>query len=247
MLAIRVIPTILVRQRKLVKGEQYKSDRIVGHALQSARIHSARGTDEIMILDVSATHTNSEPDYAMIEELTETAFTPVTIGGGIRTKEHVRKLLKAGADKVAICTAALDNPLIIREITDEFGSQALVVSIDTKDGKVWSHCGKTNRGLDTLEWAEKVVELGAGEIMLSAIDRDGTMAGYDLDTIKRVANTVPVPVIASGGCGMYSDMVEAIKHGASAVASGAMFLFTDHTPAGAARHLLANGLEARCT
>jgi cyclase len=246
MLATRIIPTILSSQLKLVKGRGYASDRVVGHALQAGRIHSARGVDELMILDVSATPTNREPDYRMVEELTETCFTPVTIGGGIRTKEQVRKLLRAGADKVAICTAALDNPLIIREITDEFGSQALVVSIDVKDNMVWSNCGKTCRGIDPVRWARRVVNHGAGEIMLSSIDRDGTMVGYDIGLISDVANEVLVPVIASGGCGSYDDMVSAIRAGASAVASGAMFLFTDNTPQEAAHHLQSQGIEARC-
>ncbi len=234
MLAKRIIPTILMKDGLLVKGERFKADRVVGNALQAARIHAQRGVDELMILDVSATRDKREPRYDLIEKLTSTTTVPVTVGGGISSLDHIRNLLAAGADKVCIGT----KKSLIKPAADKFGSQAIVASVDM------------NVDLDykdaALAEAERCVELGAGEILLQSMDLDGTMEGYDLVLIDAVAPYIDVPVIASGGCKSYHDMLKAILAGADAVAVGALFQFTDSTPKGAAQFLYEQGVEVRC-
>ena len=231
MLATRIIPTILTDKGHLVKGEGIKSDRIVGNALQAARIHGMRGVDEIMLLDVTATKEGLEPDYEMVKSLTDKCFSPVTVGGGIKTVEHVEKLLKAGADKV--CLSAWKES-VISIVSNKFGKQCVVVSIDVgNDIFLALNCAKN---------AEKI---GAGEILLQSMSRDGTMKGYDLDLIKAVSGAVSIPVVASGGCSGYEDMFDAIEAGASAIAAGALFQFTDATPKGAAEYLKERNVEVR--
>jgi len=248
-LAYRIIPTLLCRGSSLYKGERFDSWREVGHAMQSVRVHQARGVDELILLDIGATPERREPDYEMVKRLSEECFMPLTVGGGVSKVEHVDKLLRAGADKVAICTAAARNLVLINEISSKFGGQCLVVAIDVKGRKVATHCGGTL--LDTcplagiVRLAQEAAYHGAGEILLTSIDRDGTLQGYDLDLIREVSQAVNIPVIASGGCGTYQHMYEAIQAGASAVAAGAMFQFTDATPKGAANYLAGQGMEAR--
>lgn len=245
MLAHRIIPTILSKNLKLVKGQAFSSDRICGHALQASRIHSARGVDELILLDVAATPENREPDYAMVEALSEKCFIPLGVGGGIRTMKHIKSLLNAGADKVIIGTASIEDPEFIRRATDHYGSQAITIAVDVKHGRVFSNCGKVPTTLDPVEWANTCERLGAGEIMLTAIERDGTMAGYDIPLIQSVSQAVSIPVVASGGAGTYEHLYQAIHAGASAVAAASIFLFTDSTPAEAARFLQNRGLEVR--
>lgn len=235
-LAIRVIPVMLCRGRSLVKGRNFINDRVVGHVLQAAKVHAARGVDELMILDVAATAECRGPDLAMIEELTDGCFIPVTVGGGVRSIEQIRALLRAGADKVLIGKAAYEfESTLVREATDSFGSQAIVVPVD--------HNSAMGGGAWFL--AAEVAAQGAGEILLNNVARDGTMQGYDLDLIRAVSAAVPVPVIACGGCRDYADMVAAVEAGASAVAAGALFQFTESTPLEAAEYLKAHGKEAR--
>lgn len=245
MLATRIIPTILTKNLRLVKGQGFASDRVCGHALQSSRIHSARGVDELILLDVAATPENREPDYAMVEALSDKCFIPLGVGGGIRTMQQIKSLLSAGADKVIIGTAAIEDPEFIRRAADHYGSQAITVAVDVKHGRVFSRCGKVPTTLDPVEWAKTCESLGAGEIMLTAIERDGTMWGYDLPLIRVVSQAVSVPVVASGGAGTYEHLYQAIHAGASAVAAGAMWLFTDSTPAEAAHYLMNNKIEVR--
>ncbi len=245
MLATRIIPTILSKNLKLVKGQGFASDRVCGHALQASRIHSARGVDELILLDVSATPENRDPDYEMVSELSHKCFIPLAVGGGIRDMKHIKYLLNSGADKVVIGTAAIENPEFIRRATDHYGSQAITIAIDVKHGRVFSNCGKVQTTLDPSEWAKTCETLGVGEIMLTAIERDGTMEGYDLPLIQSVSNSVSIPVIASGGAGNYEHFREAIHAGASAVAAGAMWMFTDRTPLAAAQYLKGAGIEAR--
>lgn len=252
MLAKRIIPTLLKRGRNLVKGQQFKSWRVVGHALQSVRTHNVRGVDELIFLDIGATPEGRGPDFDLVRELTEDFFSPVTVGGGVKSVSDVRRLLEAGADKVVICSAAMKKPSFIADCHDFFGSQCIVVSIDVKNDMVWSDCGtnvmmKVNDGpaMSSVEWAEGVEELGAGEILLTNIDYEGTMRGYDIDLIRRVTESVSIPVIAHGGCGNPQHMLEAIQAGASAVAAGAMFQFTDVTPKECAMYLQENGIEVR--
>jgi len=231
MLAKRIIPTILMKGRQLVKGEQFKSDRVVGDALQAARVHAMRGVDEILMLDVTATKEGREPDYEMIKQLTQTARVPVTVGGGITEVEHVRELLNAGADKVSI---GFHKVGLINKVSKKFGSQCVSVTLDWVDDD--DHVGMV---------AKMFENEGAGEIILQSETRDGTMVGYNYEQIKEVAEEVNVPVIASGGCSGYDDMVRAIVAGADAVAAGALFQFTGSTPKHAAQYLHEQGIEVR--
>jgi cyclase len=259
-LAKRVIPVLLVRGHQLVKGKQFQSWRSVGLAEQAARIYARRGVDELVILDIAATPEGRGPDFSMVERMTAGNFCPVSVGGGVRSVEDVRNLLNAGADKVIIGTHAVRSSLI-RECTQKFGSQAITVSIDYRN-KIdergfhrlpsYLMCG-THERLGTtdisdsdafkyMRWAETC---GAGEILFQCIDRDGMMDGYDLLVLKAISGILNIPVIASGGCGTYEHMYEAIQAGADAVAAGSMFLFTDATPAGAAAYLAAKGVPCR--
>jgi cyclase len=169
----------------------------------------------------------------------------VTCGGGVRTIEHFRQALKNGADKVAINSSALESPTLIAQAAEKFGRQAVVVSIDVRRGRVWGRCGQAESDLDPVAWAETVEALGAGEILLNCIERDGMMCGYDLELVRKVSEAVKIPVVAAGGCGAYQHMVEALDVGAHAVASGAMFAFCDATPAGAASYLHDKGYPVR--
>lgn len=245
MLATRIIPTILSSNLKLVKGKGFSSDRVIGHALHAARIHSLRGVDELALLDISATPERREPDYAMVEELSEQCFIPLGVGGGICNMKHIKELLNSGADKVIIGTAAIENPEFIRRAAEHYGSQAISVAIDVKNERVYSNCGRVPTTLNPMDWAKIVESLGAGEIILTDIDRDGTMIGYNLPIIRDVSSAVSIPVIASGGAGTYEHLREAVLAGASAVAAGAMWMFTDQTPIEAAGYLSSTGIEAR--
>lgn len=246
MLAIRIIPTLLHRGATLIKGVRFDGSRSVGHVQQAARIHATRGVDEMIVLDIGATPDRRGPDTRIVEAIADGMFSPITIGGGVRSMEQVGQLLAAGADKIAINTAALERPYLINEITARFGCQAIVVAIDASDGCVMTNHGKTRLdGLPATTWAQMAEELGAGEILLTAVDREGTMLGYDLDLIRSVCDKVGIPVIAHGGCSGYPDMHKAIQAGASAVAAGALFQFTDATPRGAAEYLDKQGIEVR--
>jgi len=210
----------------LVKGEGFKADRICGNALQAARVHAMRYVDELVIFDL----TSIEPDYDMVRKLTDRCFTPVTVGGGIKTVDHVKRLLRVGADKV--CVADL---LPIEDISKKFGKQCISVTVDVHESE------KDN----VIPYCKMVEKLGAGEIIVQSVPRDGTMQGYDLGLIKVVSESVGIPVVASGGCSGYQDMCNAIRAGASAVAVGALFLFTEATPARAAEYMHENGIEVR--
>lgn len=245
MLARRIIPTILTMGTRMVKGKGFNSNRVVGHATQPFRIHQQREVDEVCLLDVTATKEGRGPNLKLVAEITAGFFSPLAVGGGVRSADDVRALLRAGADKAVIGTAALDRPELLREISDAAGAQACVVSIDVKGGKVWGRSGTQPTERDPVEWAQECCDWGCGEILLNAIERDGRMCGYDLDLIRAVTKSVDVPVIASGGCGKPEHALEAIRAGADAVATGAALLFTDYTPRDFARHLKDNGYEAR--
>ena len=231
MLAHRIIPTILMKKRMQVKGVGFKADRVVGNAMQAARVHGARSVDEILMLDVTATEEGREPDYAMIEQLTKSMHIPVTVGGGVMTIAHAKRLLMAGADKIAVGS---DKANLIYQMSEAFGRQCVVVTVDCDN---------------PFEAEKKCLQAqanGAGEIILQSINRDGTMTGYDLDMIKRGALSVSVPVVASGGCSGYEDMENALQAGADAVAAGALYLFTGSTPQKAAEYLNSRSVEVRC-
>ena len=232
-LASRIIPVLLCKGRTLVKGTRFVNDRVVGVAMQAAKIHAARGVDELLMIDVAATGEGRTIDLAMVEELTDGNFCPVTVGGGVRTLTDIKALLRAGADKVLIGAAAREDIAFVTEAADSFGSQAIVVSIDDDATSEAQYTAM-------VAWRH-----GAGEILLNHRACDGTMAGYDLQRIDYVSRAVGCSVIACGGCSGYPDMAAAIKAGASAVAAGSLFQFTDATPRGAAQYLAKQGITVR--
>lgn len=235
----------------LVKGLGFDSWRRTGSLLPAIKVYNTREVDELVLLDIGATIEEQEPDFDLIHDMSVESFVPFTVGGGIKTTGHVRKLLLSGADKVVINTAAYSTPGLITEISKMFGSQCLVVSIDVKkaeDGlyRCYSHSGTVETTYEVVTWAKEVERLGAGEILLTSINLDGTMNGYDIDLIKKVASTVRIPVIASGGAGNYEHMYQAIKDGlASAVAAASIFHFTEQTPLEAKKYLYSKGVPVR--
>ncbi len=251
MLKLRVMPTLLYKGLGLVKGIGFDSWRRVGSAMQAVKVYNMREVDELVFLDIAATGEGRRPDFALIDELADECFMPLTVGGGIRTAEDVRELLRVGADKVSVNTAAVANPGLIREIAGRFGSQCVVASIDARrraDGtyEVYTHSGTVAAGRDPADVAREAEANGAGEILVTSIERDGTMSGYDLELTRRVSASVAIPVIASGGAGCYEDMARAIVEGkASAVAAASIFHFTQQTPLEAKRCLREKGLAVR--
>jgi cyclase len=249
-LATRIIPVLLSRGGTLVKGRRFSHSRVVGHALQAVRIYQGRGVDELIYLDVTATADGREPDTTLVRQLTAELFAPLTVGGGVRSLEHVRQLLANGADKVAINSAILECPGLIAEAAAKFGRQAVVAAIDVRtssDGRAtaWTRCAGRDSGIDPGDLARMVEAQGAGEILLTSADRDGTLQGYHLDLIARVAGAVSIPVVACGGAGTYAHLKEGLDAGAHAVAAAAMWHFTDATPRGAAQYLARNGYHTR--
>jgi cyclase len=251
MLKVRVMPTLLYRDFGLVKGVGFDSWRHVGGAMQAIKVYNLREVDELVLVDIKATADGREPEFRLVDDLADECFMPLTVGGGVRTAEHVRRLLSVGADKVAINSAAVETPDLVAEASRRFGAQCVVASIDVRrhpDGRteVFTRSGRRATGLDPVTSARRAEELGAGEILLTSIDRDGTMKGYDVPLVRAVCDAVSVPVIASGGAGSYEHMAEAIIDGhASAVAAGAMFHFTQHTPLEAKRYLASRGIPVR--
>lgn len=219
--------------------------------MQAVKVYNTRDVDELILLDIEATPENREPDYDLIGSLAEECFVPLAVGGGVRSVETVRQLLRVGADKVCINTAAYSSPHLVSEAAERFGTQCVVVAIDVRrhpDGRCecYENCGRTPNGRDPVEWSKRVERLGAGEILLTSIDRDGTMEGYDLQIVRDVSKEVNIPVIASGGAGSYDDMLQAVRAGgASAVAASSMYLFTQNTPLEAKAYLSARGVAVR--
>jgi len=250
MLKIRMIPTLLVKETGLVKGVGFDSWRYVDTVLPMIKVYNMREVDELILVDIEATRKNQEPDYDSIKEYAKECFVPFCVGGGIHSKDQVRELLRSGADKVSINSAAYGNPDFITDISATFGTQCVVASIDYRSdaGKqiCYSHSGEVCEGVDVVEWARIVESKGAGEILLTSIERDGTMEGYDLETIKKVTSAVRIPVIASGGAGNYDHMCEAvIRGGASAVAAASIFHFTEQTPKEAKQYMHDKGIDTR--
>jgi len=251
MLKVRVIPTLLWKGPGLVKGIGFDSWRRIGTVMPAIKVYNARDVDELILLDISATGENRIPDLDAINELASECFVPLTVGGGVHDINTVRNLLRAGADKVAINTAAYEYPDFIRAASNLFGAQCVVASIDAKrhsDGhyECFSHSGNVATGRDVVQHAKWLEEQGAGEILITSVERDGTMQGYDLDLIRAVARNVRIPVIASGGAGQFSDFVAAIKEAdASAVAAASMFHFTERTPSEAKAFMADNGIAVR--
>lgn len=250
MLKARVIPTLLYKEVGLVKGKGFDSWRRVDTVLPAIKVYNMREVDELILVDVDASANKCEPDYDSIREFSKECFVPFCVGGGITNAEQIKKMLRAGADKVAINTAAYDNLDLITEGAKLFGSQCIVSSIDSKKVNGRYHCfsyaGKVDTGVYLEDWVEQVENAGAGEILITSIDRDGTMTGYDIEMIRIVSSRVNIPVIASGGAGNYEDMRLAIEDGgASAVAAASIFHFTEQTPKEAKEYLAKNGINTR--
>jgi len=250
-LKVRVIPTLLWKGLGLVKGVRFNSWRRVGSVLPALKVYNMRDVDELVLVDITATGEGREPDVDSVTDFSDACSVPLTVGGGITSIDQIVALLRAGADKVCINTAALTAPDLVTRASQHFGSQCVVASIDVRrgdDGRcaVCVNSGAKDTGMDPLPWARELAARGAGEILLTSVDRDGTMEGYDLPLISAVAAAVDIPVIASGGAGTYAHMVEAIQQGgASAVAAASMFHFTEQTPAGAKAALAAAGIPVR--
>ncbi len=228
---IRIIPVLLLRDWGLEKSIRFDNPVYIGSPINAARVFNGRNVDELILLDIIATEKRRGPIIDIVSQITEEAFMPVTVGGGIRSVEMIRELLNAGADRAVINTCAVEDPNVVTRGTDCFGSQCIVVSIDVKkhhEGmyEVYTHGGQHPTGLDPLEHALHMQKRGAGEILLNSIDQDGTMEGYDVDFIRRVSDALTIPVIACGGAGKVEHFADAVHHGrASAVAAGALFLF----------------------
>jgi cyclase len=253
MLKVRVIPTLLWKQFGLVKGVGFDSWRRVGPVLPAIKVYNQRDVDELVLVDIIAHQQSEELDYESIAEFSQDCYVPFTVGGGITRIDQVQRLLGAGADKIAINTAAYNNPELISKIAQLHGSQCVIASVDVKGNATtgwtcWSHAGKQNTGKGIKQWAQELEARGAGEILITSIELDGTLSGYDLALIETVSAAVHIPVIASGGAGNYQHMVDAVKQaGASAVAAASMFHYTEQTPAGAKQALAAAGVPVRST
>lgn len=254
-LAKRIIPCLDVDAGRVVKGVKFLDIVDAGDPVSIARGYNEAGADEITFLDITASSDNRETTYAMVEQVASEVFIPLTVGGGIRAVSDVRRLLNAGADKVSINTAAVHNPELVREATDKVGSQCIVVAIDSKSvsqpgepprWEIFTHGGRKPTGIDTVEWAIKMAELGAGELLLTSMDRDGTKIGFDLGVTKAVSDAVEIPVIASGGVGDLQHLCDGVsKGGADAVLAASIFHFGEYSIGEAKAFMQSQGIEVR--
>ena len=251
MLKMRVIPCLDVKDGRVVKGVNFVGLRDAGDPVEQARIYDAAGADELCFLDIAASAEERDTLYDVVRRTAEQCFMPLTVGGGVRKVEDIRKLLLAGADKVSINTAAVARPEFVREAAEKFGSQCIVVAVDAKatgpgQWGIFTHGGRRETGLDAIEWARRMADYGAGEILLTSMDRDGTKSGFDLALTRAVADAITVPVIASGGVGSLDDLVDGIREGhATAVLAASIFHFGTHTIAEAKARLAAAGIPVR--
>ena len=254
-LAKRIIPCLDVDKGRVVKGVNFVDIRDAGDPVEVARRYNEQGADEITFLDITASHESRDTTYETVERMAAEVFIPLTVGGGVRTVDDIRKLLNAGADKVSINTAAVFNPEFVREAAERFGSQCIVVAIDAKrvseEGEpprweIFTHGGRKPTGLDAVEWARKMVAMGAGELLLTSMDRDGTKIGFDLGLTKAISDAVIVPVIASGGVGELQHLADGVTQGgADAVLAASIFHFGQHTIPEAKAIMKAQGIEVR--
>jgi len=251
MLKTRIIPCLDVKDGRVVKGVKFVDLRDAGDPVEAARAYDAAGADELCFLDITASHEKRGILLDVVRRTAEACFMPLTVGGGVRTVEDIRTLLLAGADKVSINTAAVERRAIVREASEKFGSQLVVVAIDARRSatgsfEVFTHGGRRATGLDAVAYAREVVEFGAGEILLTSMDRDGTKEGYDLELTRAVADAVSVPVIASGGVGSLDHLAAGVLEGhASAVLAASIFHFGEATIGQAKAHLVARGIPVR--
>lgn len=254
-LAKRIIPCLDVDNGRVVKGVQFVDIRDAGDPVEIARRYDQEGADEITFLDITATHHNRDTIVHVVEEVASQVFIPLTVGGGIRTLEDIRTMLNAGADKVGINSAAVFNPEFVKQAADKFGSQCIVVAIDAKkvsqDGEanrweIFTHGGRKPTGINAVEWAIKMKDFGAGEILLTSMDRDGTKSGFDLALTRAISEAVSIPVIASGGVGNLDHLADGIIEGkADAVLAASIFHFGEYTIEQAKLHMQSRGIEVR--
>jgi cyclase len=250
MLTKRIIPCLDVDRGRVVKGVHFVDIRDAGDPVENAEIYNKQGADEIIFLDITASSDRRDIIIDVVEKTAEQVFVPLTVGGGIRNLDDIRRLLRAGADKVSINTAAVESPDLVRKAADRFGSQCIVVAIDAKarnsSWEVFIHGGRTPAGLDVLEWAKKMEELGAGEFMLTSMDRDGTKEGYDLRLTRTVSDLVNIPVIASGGVGTLEHLYEGLTAGrADAVLAASIFHYNEFTVGDVKAYLKGRGVNVR--
>jgi cyclase len=227
-LALRIIPCLDVKEGRVVKGVNFVALRDAGDPVEQARAYDAQGADELTFLDIGATHENRDTMYDVVSRTAAQVFIPLTVGGGVRSVEDIRKLLLAGADKASINSAAVSDPDLVRRAAEAFGSQCIVVAVDAKkvaEGRweIFTHGGRRETGLDAVDWARRMASLGAGEILLTSMDRDGTKQGFDLDLLRRVVGAVRVPVVASGGVGALDHFVEGARAGATGLLAASVF------------------------
>jgi cyclase len=254
-LAKRIIPCLDVDNGRVVKGVKFVDIRDAGDPVEVARRYDREGADEITFLDITATHDNRDSIVHVVEQVASEVFIPLTVGGGIRTLDDIRRMLNAGADKVGINSAAVFNPEFVREAAQRFGSQCIVVAIDAKKvsqandvdrWEIFTHGGRKATGIEAIGWAKKMVDYGAGEILLTSMDRDGTREGFDLALTRAISEAVTVPVIASGGVGNLDHLAEGVIEGkADAVLAASIFHFAEYTIQQAKEHMAARGIEMR--
>lgn len=254
-LAKRIIPCLDVDQGRVVKGVQFVDIRDAGDPVEVAKKYDEQGADEITFLDITASHENRDTMVHTVEKMASQVFIPLTVGGGIRTVGDIRNMLNAGADKVGINTAAVFNPDFVREAAEKFGSQCIVVAIDAKQvsaegeplrWEIFTHGGRKPTGIDAIEWARKMVKYGAGELLLTSMDRDGTKNGFDLALTRAITDAVSVPVIASGGVGNLQHLADGVTQGgADAVLAASIFHFGEYSIQQAKQHMAAQGIEVR--
>jgi len=253
MLKKRIIPKFLIKDGRLIKGVRFHENfREAGNPATTAKVYNSYGADELIFLDIQASIESRKTVVDIIDRVSEEIFMPFTVGGGIRTLEDINNLLRIGADKISINTAAVEKPGFIREAARRFGDQCIIVSIDYKEIKpgvfrVFTHGGNKATDFDPLEWALKMQDSNCGEILLCSIDRDGTMSGYDLEMIRRVSEKLDIPVIASSGAGSLQDCIDAFKIGASAITISSMFIFTDHSPIKVRSYLWSKNVDVRAS
>jgi imidazole glycerol-phosphate synthase subunit HisF len=248
-LARRIIPCLDVKDGRVVKGINFVELRDAGDPVEQAAAYERQGADELCYLDISASPEGHDTIVDIVKRTADEVFMPLTVGGGVRSIADAERLLLAGADKIAVNTAAIRRPELVRDIAARFGNQAIVVAVDAKrtgsSWEVFSHGGRTPEALDAIDWCKRVADLGAGEILLTSMDRDGTGLGYDLELIRTVATSVTVPVIASGGVGKLADLADGLVAGADAVLAASIFHFGQHTIGEAKAFLVDRGLAIR--